>query len=251
MFHGEPLDEPRLRSIHVRIVHLIGKGLNPSVGYATLALIDLLLGNRDSSITHAEEAIQACDKDFTLDSLAFVRATCALFAACLFGELFQKIDQWLANNPYDIPVLKSAIVQSSVLSQFERQQRYESLLKQCPGAILTDMQIHLSQTAEVNRALAVQYGFTEGDILARLNVSVEFLQGVELAPKRIMRQTIDDGSFVFLFYVDTERDRAAELTFEVFDALTEHFEISAMDLFSISCRPFEDWQGPGILKDEV
>ncbi len=251
MFHGDSLDNHRLRAIHVRIIHLLSRGLQPSACYSTLSIIDLLLGNKELSVKYAREAMQSSDQGVALDSISFARATSALFAAALFDELFDRIDGWLVKHPHDSHVLKSAIMQSYLVSQFNRQLQYAVMLTQCPGTSVTDLQIQLSHLAEQNRALAAQCHLNESDILARLNLAVEVLQAADLHPKRIMRQVIDDGSFVLLLYIDADRERATDFTFKIFDALTDHFPVSAMELFSISCRPIDDWQWVGILKDQV
>lgn len=251
MFHGAAIDGPRLRGIHVRIIHLLGRGLKPSVAYATLSTIDLLLGNQKQALSHAETSMRASDEVSPPDSQSFVQATTTLYAAALFDDLFDKIDAWLAKRPGDIRALKSAIVQSFSVAQFTKQLHYESMLTQIPSVIATEIQMKLSKVTEQTKNLASQCGLYEGDVLSRLGVAISTLRSSDFEPKKIMRQLISDGSFVIQLYVDAERERTAELTFDIFDALADNFEMSTMELFSISCLPFKDWSGPGIRKDEV
>ena len=251
VFHGAPMDEGRIRNLYARTTHMLTRPVSKSMAYATLSTIQLVLGEREIAIKNSRIAINYSSEKDVLDSISFSVATSVLFACNHFREVYLLNDQWLESIPNDKIVIRSAIVQSFVLAQSEKVSRYTSMLNSIPSIGSTDMINNITAMSESTRILANSLQFAESDILDRVDVAVSAVheQGQEVT--RVLRMPVGDGSFVIRLLVNVDYAKAADLTFAVFDALSNKFEHTAMELLSFCCSPTQEFSGLDFLKDDL
>jgi hypothetical protein len=82
---------------------------------------------------------------------------------------------------------------------------------------------------------------TEEDLSLRLSEAVTAVRSAGSNVCRVGRLVLNDGSFVSHLFVDASAPRCAELNFVIIDALIDKFDDLGSDIFSIACRPFDDY----------
>ena len=252
MSHSAQVDRSRLANIRVRIMRLISteKLTDPAIT-AFLSVINNLLGEHSIALELARDIIATPPTGDHDSSYGFEQATSMLFTNGFYREAASAIAKYLENFPYDTLILKSGIMGSHLTSQF---QQTRSLLGQLSMATKNEFSFPLQRIsghATSTQHLAERYGFTEDDILLRIETAIETLANDGLVPLRMNRIVLDDGSSIMKYFIDADRGISAEVTFKIFDALAEQYDDSGMEILSFSCAPLSDYQGPGLLKDGI
>lgn len=250
MLESAIIDQARLAQIEVRVSRLIDtNAIAPLSAMAWKGLIAHLHEDRIAAEASARRILASPRADSIVDINAFLDATFILFAYAHYEEVFFAIDSCIKELGNNLKILRSAIVESTVVSQFNRALNYAELYyTEDSGSDIYDSLV--SEMLE-RREAASRLLISEQAILDRHQACVEVIRSHKFELRNLVSINLSGGEFISEYYIDASREICSEITFDLFDMLASRFESSCDDLFSIVCRPVVDYLGPGIHKDQI
>lgn len=252
MSHSADVDRPRLANIRARILRLTTtSGLADPAVTAFLSVIANLLGEHEMALDLARNVIAMPFTGDHSSSYGFSAASSIIFSNGNYSEAAAANQNYLTKFPNDVRVLKSGIMEAHLTAQSDRVQELMGRLSGFSEIGVGTALQKISSHAELTKSLAAKHHFSDADILARFETAIDSIRARALSPLRMNRSLLTDGSSIIKYYVLANRDMAAELTFQIFDALAKQHEDTLMEILSFSCSPFEDYCGPGVKKDDL
>lgn len=228
------LDPARLRQIEVRVSRLakLGPAQDPTCAMI-LAMVAFALGKR----IEAEQWVQAAVANPILVGKVVLLNAANVLASMGTNERavqLLKIAQDRYPNDRNVLMFAYKIYDKAGLcfSAAQAFDKYADLI--APEHKLAAPQYHQHQN---ECRLAIQEGFAEADISARLSTAIDAVRNSGAEVLRQARQPLSDGSFIQHFYVDADVSRCADLNFDIADALSNEYEKTGVELFSVLCRP--------------
>jgi hypothetical protein len=219
------------------------KKVSPEAFYMLLGMLAALRGDRiaaekavDNSIALAPGNPTVLENGLTVySSFGTVRKTIPL------------LHDICARFPDNKSILGHAVIKSFGVLQFSF---CLELLNRLEKLRINDQLLQNSELAEALEyrglvpgclAAAKEHDFTDIDLADRLETAVAAVRANLFEVARTSSLILSDYSFVHQFHIRADHATCADINFHIAGALSERYADTGIELFSIVCRPLEDF----------
>jgi len=203
--------------------------------YVTKSFIEFGKYQRDASVAAALNARKLAP----LDKVTLCNVLSILVAAVEVDEAISLIKQMSANHNGDIEIIRTLIIKSADLLQYEHVYQLFEILDAISLNLAPNVYLRRPSTKRSYEAMKT-FGLIDSSAANLLKEALKALKQENHDVWRTSRSILRDGSILFFLHIRADADQCAMLNFSIADRLVEKFENPAAEFISFLCRPLAD-----------